>query len=242
MHFYKHFKKAEHGRSMVEMLGVLAVIGVLSIGGIAGYTLGMNKYRANQLLNEINIASHSLATMLMTNEREALTLTLGNPYDQGRIGTEEFMFNYGCGRDATSESECPIEETGYWMTVNNVPEGVCRSLMDSSRHLAYLIDQKVNDVTVENGANCVTGNFNQITWFFDVKNESGVAELQEGDTKQSTDCGENGTWNAIVNACACKKGWTGSNITTAYSVPRHTQSRRHGSRPKNVPHNKKTGQ
>ena len=48
MHFYKHFKKAEHGRSMVEMLGVLAVIGVLSIGGIAGYTLGMNKYRANQ--------------------------------------------------------------------------------------------------------------------------------------------------------------------------------------------------
>ena len=29
----------ESGRSMVEMLGVLAVIGVLSIGGIAGYTL-----------------------------------------------------------------------------------------------------------------------------------------------------------------------------------------------------------
>ena len=28
----------ESGRSMVEMLGVLAIIGVLSIGGIAGYT------------------------------------------------------------------------------------------------------------------------------------------------------------------------------------------------------------
>ena len=29
-------KQKEKGRSMVEMLGVLAIIGVLSIGGIAG--------------------------------------------------------------------------------------------------------------------------------------------------------------------------------------------------------------
>ena len=41
----------ESGRSMVEMLGVLAIIGVLSIGGIAGYTLAMNRYRANEVLD-----------------------------------------------------------------------------------------------------------------------------------------------------------------------------------------------
>ncbi|MBQ7412893.1 MAG: hypothetical protein IJV07_01275 [Alphaproteobacteria bacterium] len=41
----------ESGRSMVEMLGVLAIIGVLSIGGIAGYTLAMNRYRANEIMN-----------------------------------------------------------------------------------------------------------------------------------------------------------------------------------------------
>lgn len=41
----------ESGRSMVEMLGVLAIIGVLSIGGIAGYTMAMNRYKANELLN-----------------------------------------------------------------------------------------------------------------------------------------------------------------------------------------------
>jgi len=39
--------KSQSGRSMVEMLGVLAIIGVLSIGGIAGYTMAMNRYRAN---------------------------------------------------------------------------------------------------------------------------------------------------------------------------------------------------
>ena len=41
----------QNGRSMIEMLGVLAIIGVLSIGGIAGYTLAMNRYRANELLD-----------------------------------------------------------------------------------------------------------------------------------------------------------------------------------------------
>ena len=29
-------KKSQIGRSMIEMLGVLAIIGVLSVGGIAG--------------------------------------------------------------------------------------------------------------------------------------------------------------------------------------------------------------
>ena len=46
-------KKLESGRSMVEMLGVLAIIGVLSIGGIAGYTLSMRRYRANTVLDAV---------------------------------------------------------------------------------------------------------------------------------------------------------------------------------------------
>ena len=45
------FKKNESGRSMVEMLGVLAIIGILSIGGIGGYSLGMRKHRANQVVD-----------------------------------------------------------------------------------------------------------------------------------------------------------------------------------------------
>ena len=48
-------KTAETGRSMVEILGVLAVIGVLSIGGIYGYTFAMDKYRANDIIYEVNL-------------------------------------------------------------------------------------------------------------------------------------------------------------------------------------------
>ena len=47
----------ETGRSMVEMLGVLAIIGVLSVGGIAGYTMAMRKYKANEILNTASMLS-----------------------------------------------------------------------------------------------------------------------------------------------------------------------------------------
>ena len=44
-------KELQNGRSMIEMLGVLAIIGVLSIGGLAGYTMAMNRHRANEILD-----------------------------------------------------------------------------------------------------------------------------------------------------------------------------------------------
>ena len=40
------------GRSMIEMLGVLAIIGVLTVGGIAGYSKAMEKFKMNQLIEE----------------------------------------------------------------------------------------------------------------------------------------------------------------------------------------------
>ena len=43
------------GRSMVEMLGVLAIIGVLSVGAIAGYSKAMFKYKLNQHAQAVNM-------------------------------------------------------------------------------------------------------------------------------------------------------------------------------------------
>jgi len=47
-------KNNQTGRSMVEMLGVLAIIGVLSVGAIAGYQKAMFKYKMNKTINEIS--------------------------------------------------------------------------------------------------------------------------------------------------------------------------------------------
>ncbi len=44
----------QFGRSMVEMLGVLAIIGVLSVGAIAGYQKAMFKYKLNKTISELS--------------------------------------------------------------------------------------------------------------------------------------------------------------------------------------------
>lgn len=48
-------KQNQSGRSMIEMLGVLAIIGVLSVGGIAGYSKAMMKWKINKMVEEYTI-------------------------------------------------------------------------------------------------------------------------------------------------------------------------------------------
>ena len=54
--------KNESGRSMIEMLGVLAIIGVLSVGGIAGYSKAMMKYRINKTIEQITLIVGNIRT------------------------------------------------------------------------------------------------------------------------------------------------------------------------------------
>ncbi len=49
------------GRSMVEMLGVLAIIGVLSVGAIAGYSKAMMKYKLNKHAEQMNTVINAVA-------------------------------------------------------------------------------------------------------------------------------------------------------------------------------------
>ena len=49
------YKNFETGRSMLEMLGVLAIVGVLSVGGIAGYSKAMEQFKVNKAINQYNM-------------------------------------------------------------------------------------------------------------------------------------------------------------------------------------------
>ena len=62
---------------MIEMLGVLAIIGVMSIGGIAGYRIAMNKYQANVILEDVN--------------RFAFTIVERSPLPDGEISPADFV-------------------------------------------------------------------------------------------------------------------------------------------------------
>ena len=54
----------QSGRSMVEMLGVLAIIGVLSVGAIAGYSKAMMKYKLNKHAESINMLINNSLQMV----------------------------------------------------------------------------------------------------------------------------------------------------------------------------------
>ena len=56
-------KTNENGRSMIEMLGVLAIIGVLSVGGIAGYSKAMNKFKTNKVADNVSMLVANIKTL-----------------------------------------------------------------------------------------------------------------------------------------------------------------------------------
>ncbi len=58
-----NYKKLEAGRSMIEMLGVLAIIGVLSVGGIAGYSKAMNKFKTNKIADNVSMLVANIKTL-----------------------------------------------------------------------------------------------------------------------------------------------------------------------------------
>ena len=60
------FKNDQRGRSMVEMLGVLAIIGVLSVGGISGYSKAMAKFKLTKAQDQISMLLMNIRTAFAT--------------------------------------------------------------------------------------------------------------------------------------------------------------------------------
>ena len=53
----------QYGRSMIEMLGVLAIVGVLSVGGIAGYSKAMMKFKINKIADQVSQIATNIRTL-----------------------------------------------------------------------------------------------------------------------------------------------------------------------------------
>ena len=68
-----HRSVLQSGRSMIEMLGVLAIIGVLTAGGIAGYGKAMMMWRSNQQKEQIAQILHSFIRLRTELSREHKT-------------------------------------------------------------------------------------------------------------------------------------------------------------------------
>jgi Tfp pilus assembly protein PilE len=93
----------QSGRSMVEMLGVLAIIGVLSVGAIAGYSKAMMKYKLNKqaeqvgsILDYVNIHLDDFKrskTTISTNMIPTLTKLDVIPKEMVRMNTTSKIYD-----------------------------------------------------------------------------------------------------------------------------------------------------
>ncbi len=151
---------------MVEMLGVLSIISVISISGILGYKYAMNKYRANQIVAELNLTVNQLEMIMARPHEEDYSLTLSEPYDNNKLPLGDFEFYYGCGVDTVSVDACAPKETRYFEVLSNVSKSICQSLVPAVKYLPNLVLQQVNDVVDMTGTNC-TLEKNKITLFFE---------------------------------------------------------------------------
>lgn len=80
-------RSEQNGRSMVEMLGVLAIIGVLSVGGIAGYSKAMTKFKINKSMDQISMLVANIRT-LFSGQRNYSGLNNANAVSFGIIPNE----------------------------------------------------------------------------------------------------------------------------------------------------------
>ena len=91
---------AQCGRSMIEMLGVLAIIGVLSVGGIAGYSKAMEQFKINKLTQHIAIIVTNVRTLFMNQGNygglnNSTAKDMGIYPDDGKISYSYFLNSFG---------------------------------------------------------------------------------------------------------------------------------------------------
>ena len=115
-------KQSQSGRSMVEMLGVLAIIGVLSVGAIAGYRYAMNQYIANETINDVLIWA---ATVRGIPDYQNLAKNAGE-YEFSSLGTTT-KTGYPIYADIQSEDWA---NGAFQIVVENVPNEVCQRIIE----------------------------------------------------------------------------------------------------------------
>ena len=105
----KQLRMEQNGRTMVEMLGTLAIMGVLAITSVLGIGYLIDKNMANKIMDDANLAYVSAPTNVCVNEYTSVVFSpdSGKPVD----------------------IYCDPKETIY-VRVGDIPDDVCQLLLE----------------------------------------------------------------------------------------------------------------
>ena len=114
-------KSEQSGRSMVEMLGVLAIIGVLSVGGIAGYSKAMAKFKLSKAMDQVTTIVTNIRT-LYASQPSYSDLTTEVAIRIGAIPTE--MLNGVSPTSATAVYNAYSGKVGVFSSTDGTDFGI----------------------------------------------------------------------------------------------------------------------
>ena len=133
---------SQSGRSMIEMLGVLAIIGVLSVGGIAGYSKAMEKFKVNKWVDDVVTLIANLNTTYANSKNftEIHEKNLTDFFEELNIIPENMLDEQNrdiFGNELQISSHIPSRsEFGsrfflyFWTLPNNDSVDECKALFD----------------------------------------------------------------------------------------------------------------
>ena len=126
--------KEEFGQSMTEMLGVLAIIGALSIGGIAGYRYAMDNYYTNEILAGASQRAVLVAAQITAGQTPSLV-----EFDRIKTAGGEF-----------DDRKVIDVVDGFGIRVTKVKETVCQNIIKAVSNTNSFIARDDDSIILNN--------------------------------------------------------------------------------------------
>lgn len=154
----KFMNSEQSGRSMVEMLGVLAIIGVLSVGGISGYSKAMAKFKMSKAMDQMSMlvanirttyASMATYTGLTTITARDYGLASRDMFGPSEDQEANALVNaFGGNVFVSAITNNGIAGTGFAIVYNGLDREACMGLATADWGSAGLIGISISDAAV----------------------------------------------------------------------------------------------
>ncbi len=121
------------GRSMVEMLGVLAIIGVLSVGAISGYSKAMMKYKLNKQNEQIGYIIDQLQVLNLNLSKENFSNSPTNVLEKLGIIPAEMIYADGIYDVFGNQISLFVSSSNFQILVPYDSFDVCLNLINIAK-------------------------------------------------------------------------------------------------------------
>ncbi len=210
----RHPLLSETGRSMIEMLGVLAIIGVLSIAAVAGYRFALLKFRANEVINELNMRAINVSAQM---------LNTGTVYEKNELIEDGFGDTLTVGFPV--ETAISDRNTDYFeILVSDIPADLCRQILRDYENpimifvnnVRYNADTTICDDETQNALNDMGFIYKNDLGTHEACSEKGYFDEEDFQCH----CSGNTYLDIYTNDCLCPAGhvWSAGEGTCIESI------------------------